>query len=174
MTSTRSSASSPEAFGDQTHHNHHTHHSGRQGIQPGSHVTLHYRIALADGQVVLDTFEDRPATLQVGEGQLSPALERCLIALNEGDERSYELGPDDAFGPRNPELIQRVSKSLLDEHSDQAEPLDAGDVVEFPGPEGSRFVGVFKGWESGAAIFDFNHPLAGQAVKFDVKIIGLL
>lgn len=144
------------------------------GIQQGSHVTLHFRLMLGDGQVVFDTFDDHPATISVGEGQISPALERCLIALNEGDERSYDLGPDDAFGPRNPELIQRVSKALLDEHADPEEPLAAGDIVEFPGPEGSRFAGIFKGWEDGAAVFDFNHPLAGQPVKFDVRIIGLL
>ena len=145
-----------------------------QGIKLGSHVTLHFRVTLGDGQVVLDTFSERPATLQVGEGQLSPALERCLIALEEGDERSYDLGPDDGFGPRNPELIQRISRSLLNEHSDPSEPLEAGDIVEFPAPDGARFAGIFKGWENEAALFDFNHPLAGQPVKFDVKIIGLL
>jgi FKBP-type peptidyl-prolyl cis-trans isomerase SlpA len=145
-----------------------------QGIKLGSHVTLHFRVTLGDGQVVLDTFSERPATLQVGQGQLSPALERCLIALQEGDERSYNLGPDDGFGPRNPELIQRISRSLLNEHSDQSEPLESGDIVEFPAPDGARFAGIFKGWEDEAALFDFNHPLAGQPVKFDVKIIGLL
>jgi FKBP-type peptidyl-prolyl cis-trans isomerase SlpA len=145
-----------------------------QSIKEGSHVTLHFRVSLADGQVVLDTFSERPATLQVGQGQLSPALERCLIALQEGDERSYNLGPDDGFGPRNPELIQRISRSLLNEHSDQSEPLESGDIVEFPAPDGARFAGIFKGWEDEAALFDFNHPLAGQPVKFDVKIIGLL
>jgi FKBP-type peptidyl-prolyl cis-trans isomerase SlpA len=144
------------------------------GIQLGTHVTLHFRLRLDDGQVVLDTFEDRPATIQVGEGQISPALERCLIALKEGDERSYALGPDDGFGPRNPELVQKISRSLIDQHADKDDALEAGDVVEFPAPEGGRFAGVFKGWEGEAAVFDFNHPLAGQSVVFDVKIIGLL
>lgn len=145
-----------------------------QGIKLGSHVTLHFRVTLGNGQVVLDTFLEGPATLEVGRGQLSPALERCLIALQEGDERSYDLGPDDGFGPRNPELIHRISKSLLNEHADQSEPLEAGDIVEFPAPDGARFAGIFKGWENEAALFDFNHPLAGQPVRFDVKIIGLL
>lgn len=144
------------------------------GVQQGSHVTLHFRLTLPDGQVVLDTFDENPATIQIGEGQFSPALERCLVALNEGDERRYELGPDDGFGPRNPELIQRVSKSLLDRHADPSEPLEPGDIVEFPAPEGGRFAGIFKGWENDAAVFDFNHPLAGQPLTFDVKIIGLL
>lgn len=143
-------------------------------ISPQSHVTLHYRLALPDGQVVLNTFDDKPATLQLGSGQFAPGLERCLIALQEGDERSYALGPDDAFGPRNPALIQKVSRRLLAEHTDSADPLEPGDLLEFPAPEGGRFAGVFKGWEGEAAVFDFNHPLAGQALMFHVRIIGIL
>lgn len=146
------------------------------GIQPGSHVTLHFRLTLGDGNVIFDTFSDKPATIQVGEGQISPALERCLIALNEGDERSYELGPDDGFGPRNPELVQKISKSLMDKYATEDDQIEPGDVVEFPTPDesGGRVAGVFKGWDGGAAVFDFNHPLAGQTLRFDVRIIGLL
>jgi FKBP-type peptidyl-prolyl cis-trans isomerase SlpA len=143
-------------------------------ITPESHVTLHYRLSMPDGQVVLDTFEDKPATLQLGAGQFAPGLERCLLALGEGDERSYALGPDDAFGPRNPALIQKISDKLLAEHVDPADPLAPGDLLEFPAPDGSRFAGVFKGWEGQAAVFDFNHPLAGQPLLFHVRIIGVL
>ena len=143
-------------------------------ITPESHVTLHYRLSMPDGQVVLDTFEDKPATLQLGAGQFAPGLERCLLALGEGDERSYALGPDDAFGPRNPALIQKISDKLLAEHLDPADPLAPGDLLEFPAPDGSRFAGVFKGWEGQAAVFDFNHPLAGQPLLFHVRIIGVL
>jgi FKBP-type peptidyl-prolyl cis-trans isomerase SlpA len=143
-------------------------------ITPESHVTLHYRLSMPDGQVVLDTFEDKPATLQLGAGQFAPGLERCLLALGEGDERSYALGPNDAFGPRNPALIQKISDKLLAEHVDPADPLAPGDLLEFPAPDGSRFAGVFKGWEGQAAVFDFNHPLAGQPLLFHVRIIGVL
>ncbi|MEN9765294.1 MAG: hypothetical protein RL397_1249 [Pseudomonadota bacterium] len=143
-------------------------------ITPESHVTLHYRLSMPDGQVVLDTFEDKPATLQLGAGQFAPGLERCLLALAEGDERSYALGPDDAFGPRNPALIQKISEKLLAEHVDPADPLAPGDLLEFPAPDSSRFAGVFKGWEGQAAVFDFNHPLAGQPLLFHVRIIGVL
>lgn len=143
-------------------------------ITPESHVTLHYRLSLPDGPVVLNTFDDKPATLQLGSGQFSPGLERCLLALQEGDERSYALGPDDAFGPRNPALIQKLSRKLLAEHADTTDPLEPGDLLEFPAPEGGRFAGVFKGWEGDSAVFDFNHPLAGQALLFHVRIIGVL
>lgn len=143
-------------------------------IQSNSHVTLHYSLALEDGQVVLSTFGERPATLQLGMGQFSEGLERCLMALSEGEERFYRLGPDDAFGPRNPELIQRLSRKLMQAHSDSADPLEPGDLIEFPGPDGARLAGVFKGWEGAEAIFDFNHPLAGVPLDFRVQIIGVL
>lgn len=143
-------------------------------VQNDSHVTFHYQLTLEDGQLVLDTFGERPATIQMGLGQFSPGLERCMLALEEGEDKVYELGAEDAFGPRNPELIQHVSKQLLDEHTDPADPLQAGDLLEFPTPDGERFAGVFKGWEGEAAVFDFNHPLAGQALKFRVQIVGVL
>lgn len=143
-------------------------------ITPYSHVTFHYRLSLPDGQIVLDTFFDKPATVQLGQGQFAPGLERCMLALAEGDEKEYTLGPEDSFGPRNPELIQLVSKHLLESHCDPSDPLEPGDLIEFPTPEGGRFAGVFKGWEADSALFDFNHPLAGQSLKFHVKIIGVL
>ncbi|MFN4901432.1 MAG: peptidylprolyl isomerase, partial [Betaproteobacteria bacterium] len=67
-------------------------------------------------------------------------------------------------------------KSLLDRYADAPDPIEPGDVVEFPTPDGSggRVAGVFKGWDGGSALFDFNHPLAGQPLRLDVRIIGLL
>lgn len=148
--------------------------SNGPSIGATSHVTFHYRLSLEDGQVLLDTFEDRPATIQMGEGQFSEGLERCMMALREGDQKTYQLGPDDAFGPRNPELIQLVSGELIREHSDPDDPLEPGDLVEFPAPDGGRFAGIFKGWEEQSAVFDFNHPLAGQPLTFEVQIIAVL
>ena len=78
-------------------------------IQPASFLTLHYRLAGPDGVAVIDTFAGPPATLSLGNGQLAPAMEACLIGLPEGARQSFELGAGEAFGPRNPEMLQRVS-----------------------------------------------------------------
>ncbi|MEK9710595.1 MAG: peptidylprolyl isomerase, partial [Alphaproteobacteria bacterium] len=95
--------------------------------------------------------------------------------LQEGDEKTYQLGPDDAFGPRNPELIQRIARAALKDHLDPTDPLAPGDLLEFPSPDGGRFAGIFKGWQDEeTGLFDFNHPLAGQALSFHVRIIGVL
>jgi FKBP-type peptidyl-prolyl cis-trans isomerase SlpA len=144
-------------------------------VQPGSFLTLHYRLAGPDGGDVVSTFNDQPATLTVGAGQLSPAIERRLIGLEEGAEASFELAPGEAFGERNPEMLQRVSRALLAEHGDPEAEYTLGDVVEFPTPDGTgRFAGVVRELGDDWLLFDFNHPLAGQAVTFQVRLIGVL
>jgi FKBP-type peptidyl-prolyl cis-trans isomerase SlpA len=149
-----------------------------QQVRPGSFLTLHYRLAGADGAALIDTFADKPATLSLGTGELAPAMEQRLIGLPEGTRARFELGAGEAFGERNPELLQRVSLSVLREHGDPDETYQVGDVVQFPTPDGQgRFAGVLR--ELGPAsedwaLFDFNHPLAGQPLSFEVHLIGVL
>lgn len=147
-------------------------------VQPASFLTLHYRLAGPDGKDVVSTFDGPPATLSLGSGQLAPAMEQCLLGLTEGDHKAFELPPGTAFGERNPELVQRVSMAVLREYGDPDETYQVGDVVHFPTPDGQgAFAGVLRelapegeDW----AVFDFNHPLAGLPVRFEVQMIGVL
>ena len=144
-------------------------------VQPGSFLTLHYRLAAADGTPVVDTFADKPATLSLGSGQLAPAIEARLLGLAEGSEASFELPPGTAFGERNPELLQRVKLALLRELGDPDAEYAVGDVVQFPTPDGqASYAGVVRECGPDWLLFDFNHPLAGQAVRFDVKLLGVM
>ena len=143
-------------------------------VSADSYLTLHYRVASLDGTNIISTFEERPATLQLGTGQLAPSLEQCLIGLPEGAHQVFELPAGEAFGMRNPDLVQRISRNLLAEQSGEPEEYGVGDLVEFNASEGGRFTGVLRELAPEYALFDFNHPLAGQAVKFEVKIIGVL
>ena len=144
-------------------------------VVPGSFLTLHYRLAGADGTPLVDTFDDPPATLSLGTGQLAPAVEARLIGLKEGARQSFELAAGEAFGERNPELLQRVAMSLLREHGDADARYSIGDVVQFPTPDGrGSFAGVVREVGADWLLFDFNHPLAGQPVRFDVHLIGVL
>lgn len=143
-------------------------------VSEGAFLTLHYRLSSADGREIVTTFHDSPATLQLGSGQLAPFLETRLIGLPEGAHEVFDLTPEQAFGPRNPDLLQRVSLATLREHSDADEDYVVGDLVNFAAPGGGRFAGVLLEMGETDALFDFNHPLAGQPVKFEVKIIGVL
>jgi len=144
-------------------------------IQAGSFLTLHYRLTGPDGADIVNTFDDKPATLSLGAGQLSPAIEARLIGLPEGAHERFTLAPGEAFGERNPELLQRVKLSLLRTLGDPDETYHVGDVVQFPGPDGQGgYAGVVRELGDEALLFDFNHPLAGQPVSFEVQVIGVL
>lgn len=144
-------------------------------IQPGSFLTLHYRLAGPDGADVINTFDDKPATLSLGTGQLAPAMESRLMGLAEGVRRTFELPAGEAFGERNPELQQRVKLSLLHELGDPDAEYGVGDVVQFPTPDGQgAYAGVVREVGEGWLLFDFNHPLAGQPVRFEVQVLGVL
>ncbi len=144
-------------------------------VQAGSFLTLHYRLSGPDGAELINTFDDKPATLSLGTGELAPAMEARLLGLPEGTHQSFTLEAGEAFGERNPELLQRVKRSLLDELGDPDEQYHVGDVVQFPTPDGQgAYAGVVRQIDGDALLFDFNHPLAGRPVIFEVQLIGVL
>jgi FKBP-type peptidyl-prolyl cis-trans isomerase SlpA len=158
-------------------------------VQAGSFLTLHYRLSAQDGADLVNTFGGKPATLTIGAGQLSQALEQRLLGLREGSHDSFELAPGEAFGPRSDARVQWVARKLLDQLDAQRRDYRAGDVVQFPTPDGSgRFAGAVRqvgtspdevGADGqangdGSVQFDFNHPLAGLALRFEVQLIGIL
>jgi FKBP-type peptidyl-prolyl cis-trans isomerase SlpA len=144
-------------------------------VQPGSFLTLHYRLTGPHGDELINTFNDKPATLSLGTGELAPAMEQRLIGLAEGARVRFELEPGEAFGQRSPDLLQRVKLALLHELGDPDEEYLVGDVVQFPTPDGQgSYAGVVREVGPDWLLFDFNHPLAGEAVSFEVHLIGVL
>ncbi len=146
-------------------------------VQRGSHVTLHYRIAVTvDGaeREVVSTFDAQPATLTVGSGVMAAPLEACLLGLEEGSSERFELAAGAGFGARNPELVQTLSTSAFDANADPSVDSMPGDVVRFSSPEGMQVSGVLKQRDAERVVMDFNHPLAGMPVSFAVRIVGVL
>jgi FKBP-type peptidyl-prolyl cis-trans isomerase SlpA len=144
-------------------------------IQEGSFLTLHYRLAGPDGADLVSTFGHAPATLALGTGQLAPAIERRLLGLTEGDRGRFALAAGEAFGMRNPDLVQRVRRDALRELGDPDADYRVGDVVQFPAPDGEPgYAGVVRDAGADWLLFDFNHPLAGQPVTFEVEVIGVI
>ena len=143
-------------------------------IHPASFLTLHYRLSSADGADLVNTFSDKPATLSLGAGELAPAMEARLIGLHEGARARFELASGEAFGERNAEMVQRVKRSLLRELGNDDD-LRVGDVVQFPTPDGrGAYAGVVRETAPDWLLFDFNHPLAGAPLTFEVHVIGVL
>lgn len=144
-------------------------------VAPGDFLTLHYRLEGPDGEAVVNTFGQQPATLTLGTGELAPALEARLLGLPEGTHHRFELAADEVFGARNPALMQRVNRRLLAQHGDPDETYGIGDVLTFPMPEGGgHYAGRVAELGDDWVLFDFNHPLAGVPLAFEVELVGVL
>ena len=144
-------------------------------IEPGSFLTLHYRLSGPDGTDIVSTFGGPPATLSLGTSDLSAAIQARLVGLHEGAHERFEVPAGEAFGQRSPELLQRVKLSLLHEMGDPDATYQVGDVVRFPTPDGQGgYAGVVREAGPDWLLFDFNHPLAGAPVTFEVQVIGVL
>lgn len=143
-------------------------------VAAGSFLTLHYRLAGPAGDII-NTFAEKPATLSLGNGELSPAVEQRLIGLEEGTHATFDIPAGEAFGDRNAEMQQWVARTLLAKLGDPDERYAVGDVVQFPTPDGQgSYAGAVISSNDTAVQFDFNHPLAGQPVTFEVRLIGVL
>lgn len=139
-------------------------------VRPDSLVTLHYRLATADDIELVSTFDASPATLQLGSGELAPPLEACLDGLPVGERHVFLLEPEQAFGPHNPQLVQRMPRAELPSGGK----IELHSLVEFAAPNGGKFAGLLRELDGDSALIDFNHPLAGKAIRFEVEVIGIL
>lgn len=138
-------------------------------IQPGSRVTLHLSITLADGTVVENTFDDEPLEFVIGDGTLIDNLELALYGMRKGERQSLRLWPDQAYGERVPDNIHAIPRERFpDEMS-----LEAGTIVGFSTPDGDEVPGSVVEVADSDVQVDFNHPLAGHAIVFACEILAV-
>ncbi|WP_413436826.1 peptidylprolyl isomerase [Sulfuriferula sp. GW1] len=142
---------------------------GLRRVEPGDTLTLHFALRVNGGGEVDSSFGDAPITLTLGDGTLTPNLERWLIGVALGERHVFQLDPLQAFGEYNAELVQ--SLPLSDFPPDEA-PL-ADSVVEFSLPNGSTLAGRILALTETHARVDFNHLLAGLPIEFEVEIIEI-
>ena len=136
-------------------------------VELGTKVTLHFALVLEDGDVIDSNFETAPATFTVGAGNLLPGFESTLIGLENGDEREFTIPPEEAFGQHNPQNVQRVDRSNFDQQE-----LEVGAMFSFQNGDG-ELPGVIIEFEDEEILVDFNHPLAGKNIIFQVKIMDI-
>ncbi len=148
--------------------------AGGAEVTASSFLTLNYRIALPEGGDVVNTFEDKPATLMMGTGQFAPTLEQALLGMKLGERKTFTLDPETAFGVKNPDLIRKISLQTLRENSSPEEDYLPGDMIEFNAPNGATYSGTLLAIDGDSATFDFNHPLSGKTILLEAEIIGIL
>lgn len=137
-------------------------------IDEGMEVTLHFTLKLEDGTVVDSTRDKAAATFQVGDGNLPPGFEHPMKGMAAGESGSFEITPEHAFGQHNPQNIQRLKR---DDFGD--EELEVGTVMSFADPSGGELPGVISAIDGDMIDVDFNHPLAGRTLTFEVEVLDV-
>lgn len=136
-------------------------------IGPQTRVTLHFALRLPSGEVLESTFEGKPATFTIGDGNLPGGFEACLLGLLAGASETFEVPPERAFGQPNPNNVQRFPRANFGPELS----LEPGLVLSFADAAKSELPGVISALEDDEVVVDFNHPLAGRAVTFEVSVI---
>jgi len=135
-------------------------------IGPDREVTLHFALKLENGDVVDSTFDKQPATFKVGDGNLLPGFEAAFYGFKAGDKRSLQIEPENAFGQPNPQNVQVMPRGQFQDME-----LSEGLLIIFNDAANAELPGVVKAFDEQQVTIDFNHPLAGKTLSFDVEII---
>ena len=134
-------------------------------IGPGRKVTMHFAIKLEDGQIIDTNFDKNPVEFEVGDGNIPEGFEAALTGLKVGDHVELTIAPERGFGQHNPSNIQRMKRSDFKDMD-----LEPGLVVSFQEP-GGEIPGVVVEFDDANVSVDFNHPLAGKTLTFEVKVL---
>ncbi len=138
-------------------------------IERNSRVTLHYRLGLTDDSVLEDNFDDDPMTVELGCGEMAEGLELALLGLREGEEQTIDIGPDLAFGYVDETLFRAIPRTEFDPELE----LEPGLIIEFATEEGETLPGTILDFDANEVKVDLNHPLAGQTVRYSVRIVSI-
>lgn len=138
-------------------------------IERTSRVTLYYRLGLTDDQILEDNFDDEPMTVTLGHGEMAEGLELALLGLRSGDEQTIDIDPDLAFGYVDETLFRSLARIDFDSELE----LEPGLIIEFANEDGDTLPGTILDFNEDEVRIDLNHPLAGQTVRYSVKIVAV-
>ena len=135
-------------------------------VSEGTRVYLNFSVSLEDGSEVDSNFGSDPVDFAVGDGSLLPGFERRIFGMAAGDRQMFTVPPEDAFGQPNENNVQYLPRDQFDEDID----LEIGLVFSFADAGGGELPGMVIAFDDEEVTVDFNHPLAGRTILFDVLI----
>jgi len=134
-------------------------------IEEGSNVAFEYTLSLDDGSVIESNVGEESMSYIQGQQQILPALEDELTGMQAGDEKKVTLVAEDAYGALQDDAFREVPLENI-----PADARTVGTTLSSPGYEGSIRVHELR---DETVILDFNHPLAGKSLTFDIRIISV-
>ena len=135
-------------------------------VGEGTRVYLNFSVSLEDGSEVDSNFGGEPVVFVVGDGSLLPGFERLIYGMSAGQRQLFTVEPEDGFGQPNDENVQFLPRSQFDDDSE----LEIGLVFSFADASGGEVPGLIVAFDDEEVTIDFNHPLAGRNILFDVLV----
>ena len=139
-------------------------------ITERSTVTLHVSLSLEDGTVAESTFGNEPLTFTLGDGVLDYGLELGLYGLERGDKQRLVLDPGQAFGQHDSARVHTLSRDAF--ATDLT--LEPGVIIAFETAAGEELPGAVLEVGEDTVKVDFNHPLAGRTIIYEVEILDVV
>ncbi len=141
---------------------------GGDMIQKGQQVFLEYSVFLEDGKVVDSNVGETPLVFNLGMHQILPALEDAVGDLNKGDSKRVTLAPENAYGSVDPSAFKDVDSSAIPE-----ELRYEGAILGVQDDQGNQYRIRIHSIDGEKAVIDFNHPLAGKTLTFEMKVVDV-
>jgi FKBP-type peptidyl-prolyl cis-trans isomerase SlpA len=135
-------------------------------VSEGTRVFLNFSISLEDGSEVDTNFGGEPVDFAIGDGSLLPGFERMIFGMSAGERQMFKVTPENAFGQPNDNNVQYLPS---DQFEDDIE-LEIGLVFSFADASGDELPGMIIAFDDNEVTVDFNHPLSGRTILFDVLI----
>jgi len=132
-------------------------------IKAGDTVHLHFTGRLVDGTVFDTTEDDEPIEFVAGDGELIEGVESAVLGMSVGDEKTVTIAPDQGYGPRQEELVEKVPISALPDD------VEVDDELTAETEDGEVHFWVTEMGDEEATL-DANHPLAGRTLTFDLRV----
>ncbi len=137
-------------------------------IQKGDKIKVEYEGKLEDGTVFDSSAKhEKPLEFEAGSGQVIPGFDNSVIGMEKGQEKEIKLSPAEAYGERNPELIKKIPKDQVPTEKK----LEKGMMLALKLPNGAQMPGLVSEVDDKEVTLDLNHPLAGKALTFKIKIL---
>jgi len=135
-------------------------------VSEGTRVFLNFSVSLEDGSEVDSNFGGDPVDFVIGDGSLLPGFERLLFGMSAGERQMFTVTPENAFGQPNEENVQLIPRGQFDDDSE----LEIGVVFSFADAAGGELPGMVIAFDDEDVTVDFNHPLSGRTILFDVLV----
>ena len=136
-------------------------------VKHGHVVKLHYTGTLEDGKVFDSSEGGEPLEFKAGMGNVIQGMDQAVLGMEIGEEKEITIPPDLAYGERNDQMQQAIPIDMVGDK----EPPEVGMMVVLASKEGHQIPAVVKEVTEKEILLDLNHPLAGETLKFKIKVI---